>query len=179
MDQISDDVFRTQLDALLKRQGFKKASRSAYITEALSFDRQDRDAMLEQNEVFSRTIEQQKKEAAYIPLEKEGQKAFVAWYKQTFPGSIIMMIRNDGFRAPYEKTDQLLLGLHPGAADLFIPELRLWIEMKRVKGGKLSPEQVDFSRAIRNVGYLYIMAEGLEEAKRIVSVQMHEYKNKS
>jgi len=175
MEQISDDVFRTELDASLKRQGLKKAVRSAYITTLLSVDGLDRDGMLELNETQAREHEQQKKEAAHIPLEKEEQKAFVAWYKHTFPGSIIMMIRNDGYRTMSERTEQLLMGLHPGAADLFIPELRLWIEMKRVKGGKLSAEQVEFRNEIRPLGYRYAMAEGCEEAKKIVL----NYKNKS
>jgi len=170
MDHISDDVFRAQLDAALKRQGLKKAVRSAYITEALSVDGLDRDALLELSETLAREHEQKKKDDAHIPLEKEEQKAFVAWYKETFPGSIIMMIRNDGYRTMSERTEQLLMGLHPGAADLFIPELRLWIEMKQVKGGKLSPKQAEFKEAIKTAGYGYFMAEGAEEAKRIILV---------
>jgi len=86
-----------------------------------------------------------------------------------------MMIRNDGYRTPSERTEQLLMGLHPGAADLFIPELRLWIEMKRVKGGTLREEQVAFRNDVRPIGYRYAMAEGCEEAKEIVL----NYKNKS
>jgi len=175
MGRISDDVFRTQLDASLKRQGIKKAERSAYIASALIVIGLDRDRVLETNEKMAMDYEQQKKEAAHIPLEKEEQKAFVAWYKQMFPGSIIMMIRNDGYRTMSERTEQLLMGLHPGAADLFIPELRLWIEMKRVKGGKLSEEQVEFRNDIRPVGYRYAMAEGCEAAKEIVL----NYKNKN
>jgi len=175
MEQISDDVFRAQLDTILKRQGLKKAERSATITEALRYHEMHRDAYLESAEAMAREYEQQKKEAAHIPLEKEEQKEFVAWYKKTFPGSIIMMIRNDGYRTMSERTEQLLMGLHPGSADLFIPELRLWIEMKRVKGGKLSPEQVEFRNEIRPLGYRYAMAEGCEAAKEIVL----NYKNKS
>lgn len=175
METISDDVLRSKLDAALKAQGHKKAVRNAYITEVLSVEGVDRDAIIELNENVARDAQYKQKDDARIPLEKEEQKAFVAWYRQTFPGSIIMMIRNDGYRTPSERTEQLLMGLHPGAADLFIPELRLWIEMKRVKGGKLSNEQLEFKADVGSYGYRYAMAEGCDMAKEIVL----SYKNKS
>jgi hypothetical protein len=35
-------------------------------------------------------------------------------------------------------------GVSPGVPDLFIPDWLLWVEMKREKGGRVSPEQKDW-----------------------------------
>ena len=162
---ITDETFRVKMDAALKRQGMKKAERNQRIDAALDNNFLSRDVMIELAEADANYVEQCREDAKRIPLEKEEQKAFVAWFRQNYPDRIIMMIRNDGSRTPAERTEQLLMGLHPGAADLFIPEFKLWIEMKRVRGGKLSEEQEKFKDAIRKIGYKYIMTEGFEDAK--------------
>lgn len=165
---ITDEVFRTALDAAFKRQGMKKAERNEAISRALKNTFLSRDAMIEQAEADANYVEQCREDAKRIPLEKEEQKAFVAWFRQNYPDRIIMMIRNDGSRTPAERTEQLLMGLHPGASDLFIPELKLWLEMKRIKGGQLSKEQENFKKAVHQIGYSYFMAEGFDKARELI-----------
>jgi hypothetical protein len=77
-----------------------------------------------------------------------------------------MWIRNGGSRTPRERADQIREGLHPGAADLYIPAWHLWIEFKKVKGGVVSKEQEAFAEYVRNTcGDYYFLAEGFEQGK--------------
>ena len=41
----------------------------------------------------------------------------------------------------------------------------MWIEMKRQKGGVVSPEQTDWIAYLRGVGHLVIVSKGAEDAK--------------
>lgn len=64
-------------------------------------------------------------------------------------------------------------GLSPGAPDLFIPiPIRphhgLYIEMKRKKGGVVSPEQKDWITYLNKVGYVARVANGHEAALKII-----------
>jgi len=162
---INDDVFRTKMDTALKRCGVKKADRNSQITQLLADANLDRNHIIESAETAAEDYSKSKE----IPLEHIEQKAFVEWFRKHYPDDIIMMIRNDGYRTPAERSEQLLMGLHPGASDLFIPRLRLFVEMKRVKGGKLSPEQEKFKQRIQEQGYLFFMAEGADKAIELVS----------
>jgi hypothetical protein len=56
-------------------------------------------------------------------------------------------------------------GVVPGIPDLFCPAWRLWIEMKRVKGGVLSAEQKGMIDYLQSVGYRAIVCKGAEDAK--------------
>lgn len=55
-----------------------------------------------------------------------------------------------------------------GIPDLFVPEWSLWIEMKRVKGGKLSPDQRDWIRYLQELGNTVYVAYGAEEAMKLI-----------
>jgi len=55
-------------------------------------------------------------------------------------------------------------GVSKGVPDLFIPEWRLWVEMKRQKGGTLSPEQKDWRDYLIGCGYRWILAKGADDA---------------
>lgn len=104
-----------------------------------------------------------------IPKEKKEQKDFVAWFKKNHPSVKIMMIRNDGYRTPREKVEQKEMGLLSGAADLYIPEWHLWIEMKRIKGSRLSEEQANFRDYVRNeCGDNWMMPKGCEDAIQLI-----------
>lgn len=52
------------------------------------------------------------------------------------------------------------MGVKKGVWDLFFPGLFLWIEMKRQKGGRLSPEQKEFRKRREKEGYVCIVANG-------------------
>jgi len=84
-----------------------------------------------------------------IPTEHEEQREFVKWFRQHCKGVRIIAIQ----------------GVSAGVPDLFIPEWNVWIEMKRKKGGVISPEQTDWIAYLRNIGYLVLVCKGAEVAK--------------
>lgn len=68
-------------------------------------------------------------------------------------------------------------GFKTGAFDLFLPVAKngkhgMWIEMKRVSGGKVSGEQKDFGSAMASAGYHCVIAHGAEEAIKEISEYM-------
>ena len=54
-------------------------------------------------------------------------------------------------------------GVVPGVPDLFVPELRLWIEMKK-PGGRLSEAQKSMIEYLEGIGHTVIVAYGARDA---------------
>lgn len=104
-----------------------------------------------------------------IPTEHAEQCALVRWFRQTWPGVLIHAIPNGGVRNKATASRLKAEGVVSGIPDLFIPAWRLWIEMKRVKGGRLSPEQSAIIKQLESVGYWVIVGKGAEDAKRQIS----------
>jgi hypothetical protein len=104
--------------------------------------------------------------AERIPTEHEEQREFVRWFRQMWPGVRIFAIPNGGARSPATAARLKAEGVSPGVPDLFVPAWKLWIEMKRVKGGYLSKEQKDWHEYLKSVGYCVITCPGAEDAKR-------------
>ena len=104
----------------------------------------------------------------HIPTEHEEQRTFVQWFRSKFPDVRIMAIPNGGARSPSVACRLKAEGVARGVPDLFIPEWRLWIEMKRIKGGVLSPEQQDWIEYLKNNDYICIVGYGCEGAIREV-----------
>jgi hypothetical protein len=161
MSAISDEIFTEEMHRHLKAQNICKKERETIIKLHIKNELLNRDIVLDAEQYKAGLAN--KKEP--IPTEFKEQCDFVAWFKITYPGVVIMSIRNGGHRTPRERTEQLLEGLHPGAADLFIPEWLLWIEMKRVKGGVQSEEQKAFERYVNGIWQTYLLCEGFEAAK--------------
>lgn len=163
---ISDSVFKQNLDKAFREQGFLKKEREELIHNYLIDSFIDRDCILDMEERKAREVVAKKKQDKLVPSEFKEQCDFVAWFKQAYPDIRIMAIRNHGTRSQKEKTDQLLEGLLPGAADLYIPFFHLWIEFKRIKGGILSDKQIEFrDYVINECGDSWFMAEGFEDGK--------------
>jgi len=110
-----------------------------------------------------------------IPTEHEEQREVVRWFRQTWPGVRIHAIPNGGARSKATAGRLKAEGVASGVPDLFVPAWRLWIEMKRAKGGSLSPEQKDFIKQLESVGYWVIVGKGAESAKEQINtfVQTH------
>lgn len=103
-----------------------------------------------------------------VPSESIEQIAFVSWFRATFPSVKIAAIPNGGYRHPATAQRLKAEGASPGVPDLMIPEWRLWIEFKRRKGGRLSPDQKDWrDYLINECGDSWIMAKGAEEAVKL------------
>ena len=57
-------------------------------------------------------------------------------------------------------------GVRSGVPDIYIPKWKLWIEMKKAKGGTLSATQKDWIDYLKNdVGDSVIVARGFSDAK--------------
>lgn len=99
------------------------------------------------------------------PSEHWEQAEYVSWFRKTFPDVLIFAIPNGGKRSKAQAAKLKLEGVVAGVHDLFVPEWRLWIEMKRQKGGSLSKKQRDFGEEMERVGYDWIVCKGFEDAK--------------
>ena len=100
-----------------------------------------------------------------IPTEHEEQRELVRWFRQTWPVMRIFAIPNGGARTAATAGRLKAEGVSPGVPDLFIPAFKLWVEMKRTKGGSLSAEQKDWIKYLESVGYCVIVGKGAEDAK--------------
>ena len=168
---INDITFSNELDNALKRQGIKKADRINIITEHMMRESYERDSILDDEEAKARDVEYERNKKISIPTEFKEQCDFVAWFKSTYPDVVIMSIRNGGSRSPRERSEQLLEGLHPGAADLYIPKWHLWIEFKKVKGGVLSEKQEKFRDYVTNqCSDNWMLAMGCDDGRKKVEM---------
>jgi hypothetical protein len=104
--------------------------------------------------------------AERIPTEHEEQRELVRWFRQTWPDVRIFAIPNGGARSKATAGRLKAEGVTSGVPDLFIPAWSLWIEMKRIKGGSLSPEQKDWIAYLKSVDYCVIVAKGADHAKQ-------------
>lgn len=100
-----------------------------------------------------------------VPSEDHEQMMLVKWFRQTFAGVRIFAIPNGGHRHIAVAAKMKATGVVRGVPDLFIPEWKLWIEMKRVKGGSLSPDQKDWIKYLESVGYCVIVGKGEIDAR--------------
>jgi len=104
-----------------------------------------------------------------IPTEHEEQREVVRWFRQTWPSVRIFAIPNGGARSKATAGRLKAEGVASGVPDLFIPAWRLWVEMKRAKGGSLSAEQKDWIEYLESVGHWVIVGKGADHAKQQIS----------
>jgi len=162
---ISDNVFRAELDASLKKQKILKKERNEFISLAMCGEISERDALLEKEDLKARKYQEKVKESKRIPLEDAEQIELVQWFRDNYSDKVIMLINNDDNRV---QTKNILMGLHRGASDLFIPHLHLFVEMKRLKpkDSVWSEYQQKFKKYVEEVcGDTYILGYGFEDAK--------------
>ena len=103
-----------------------------------------------------------------IPTEDQEQSWLVAWVRKTHPEHRIFAIPNGGLR--HKRTALMLkaTGATAGVPDLFIPSLRLFIEMKRQKGGTVSKEQKEWLEYLNSAGYRAVVCKGFLEARAVI-----------
>lgn len=99
-----------------------------------------------------------------IPTEHEEQARFVWLFTLKFPGVRILAIPNGSYKGKMARRKFSAEGLRPGVPDLFVPEWTLWVEMKRQKGGVLSPHQKDWLKYLEQIGHRTIVARGCDDA---------------
>ena len=99
-----------------------------------------------------------------MKTEHEEQREFVMWVRQTYPGVRIFAIPNGGQRSRTTGGKLKAEGVSAGVPDLYIPQLRCWIEMKREKGGTVSPVQRDWIAYLESIGDTVIVGYGCADA---------------
>ena len=105
-----------------------------------------------------------------IPWEHEEQKNFVSWFRKTYKGIRIFAIPNAARRSLTGSAWLIAEGMTAGVPDLYIPEWKLWIEFKRIKGSTTSDEQVDWAEYLTQVcGDHHFFAFGCEDAKQKIA----------
>ena len=100
----------------------------------------------------------------FLSDESAEQIGFVNWFEDRFPGVRIFHIPNGGHREISVAKKLRYEGVRPGVPDLYVPAWKLWIEMKRTKGGRLSPDQKDWIAYLEVIGDTVIVAHGAREA---------------
>ena len=111
-----------------------------------------------------------------IPTEHEEQRELVRWFRQTWPGVRIFAIPNGGHRSPATAGRLKAEGVSSGVPDLCIPAWKLWIEMKRIKGGVVSADQKDWIKYLEDVGYCAKVCKGADDAKEQITAFFNQHK---
>lgn len=102
-----------------------------------------------------------------LPSEDHEQMHFVQWFRRTYPGVLIYAIPNGGARPPAVAAKMKATGTVKGILDLHVPAWGLWIEMKRQKGGRVSPEQREVMEHLESIGHTCMVCEGNEKAQQM------------
>ena len=99
-----------------------------------------------------------------LPSEHAEQVGFVRWFRTKWPRVLIFAIPNGGKRNI--TTAKLLVkeGVVAGVPDLFIPAWGIWVEMKRQKGGRLSPDQEGMIAYLESIGHRVVVGFGALDA---------------
>ena len=63
---------------------------------------------------------------------------------------------------------KLKAGMKKGMTDLFFPQLKLFIELKRRDGGIVSKEQEECHKKLREYGFIVEVAHGAKEAWEVI-----------
>lgn len=88
----------------------------------------------------------------------------VGWFRATFRDVLIFAIPNGGQRSRTAGYKLKLEGVVAGVPDLFIPEWRLFVEMKK-EGGRLSPAQKELIPILESAGYQCLVCYGFDDFK--------------
>ena len=116
-----------------------------------------------------------------VPTEHEEQTALMDWLylmSRKYPElNLFYHVPNEGKRSPAAAMKLLAEGLKKGVPDNFLPVARggyhgLYIELKRTKGGKLSPEQRQWLDDLNAQGYLAVECKGWEAAAKVIEKYM-------
>lgn len=101
------------------------------------------------------------------PTEHQEQAAFVKWFRSQFPKVRIFAVPNAAKRSPQLAAYMKAEGMSPGCPDLWIPEWKMAIEMKRSKGGALTQEQAEWGEYLHLIGWNWRVCNGFDAARRI------------
>lgn len=129
-----------------------------------------------------------KRKAPACPTEHDEQKALIAWAEresERIPQlRLLFAIANAGAGAQRGQAGKMKAeGVKAGVPDLMLPVMKYigtgildrsleyagcFIEMKRQRGGTVSPEQSKWHEWLIDEGYCVVVCKGAEEAKRVI-----------
>jgi len=110
------------------------------------------------------------------PSEHSEQVGFINWFRAKYPQVLIFAIPNGEKRAITVAKRLKAEGVVRGIPDLFIPQFNLWVEMKRISGGRLSPEQRAMIQYLEGIGQKVIVGKGAADASRQILEFLEEKK---
>ena len=111
------------------------------------------------------------------PREDEEQSALFEWARMQsgkYPElELLHHIPNGGSRNKAEAAKLKRQGVKAGVPDICLPIARggshgLYIELKRQRGGKVSPEQLNWLLALTEQGYTAVICTGWEAAAKMI-----------
>lgn len=120
---------------------------------------------------------QRKETAVQVPTESQEQQCLFRWaaYQSAFLPELDMLyhVPNGGSRRKSEAGRFRAEGVKAGVPDLCLPVARggyhgMYIELKRQKGGRTSPEQERWMKALKEQGYFVVLCEGWEAAAKLI-----------
>lgn len=108
------------------------------------------------------------------PTEYQEHVALMKWIA-TQPNirDIFIHIPNEGKRNPISGAHLKRMGMRKGVSDFFLPKPNkeshgLWVELKRTKGARETPEQKDWINKMKALNYDAHFAYGWEHAREII-----------
>ena len=103
-----------------------------------------------------------------FPSEHSEQVGFINWFRVQYPRVLIFAIPNGEKRSISVAKRLKAEGVVRGVPDLYVPAWNLWVEMKRVSGGRLSPDQKEMITYLENIGHKVIVGKGAGDASKKV-----------
>ncbi len=112
------------------------------------------------------------------PLEDVEQECLFRWIAFSVAKhpelKTVIHIPNEGKRSKREGAKLKRLGLRPGAPDIILPIANgkhnaLFIELKRLEGGRVSPAQKEFLQTLTDFGAKAVVCFGWVEAAKVIS----------
>lgn len=116
-----------------------------------------------------------------VPNEHAEQKGLLTWAALASINQpklrLLFAIPNGGARSKATAGKLKAEGVKPGVPDLCLPVARggffgLWLEMKRVKGSTLSPEQIQWHQQLVGEGFYVITCKGRSAAEEALTAYL-------
>ncbi len=117
------------------------------------------------------------KDGRLLPTEGQEQATLFHWCEMksfVYPElRLLFHIPNGGGRSKAEAGRFKMEGVKAGVPDLFLPAPRgpwhgLFIEMKRMDGGRVSQSQKDWLESLERQGYRAVVCQGWQDAAEVI-----------
>ena len=123
---------------------------------------------------YKKTFKKSSTKRKIAPESEANQQEIVVKYlRLAYPNALYCASAGGMWTSDSQRIKMAKTGYVKGFPDLFIYEPRgefhgLAIEMKRVKGSKIEPEQIEWQEQLRNRGYASYICKGKDEAIKII-----------